>query len=69
VGGITDAATAGEKLDAGATLVQVYSGWIYRGRSSLLKWHARWRGIEPPRRKQPRERGCLQRQNAVSLPA
>jgi dihydroorotate dehydrogenase len=31
VGGITDAATAGEKLDAGATLVQVYSGWIYRG--------------------------------------
>lgn len=31
VGGITDAASAGEKLDAGATLVQFYSGWIYRG--------------------------------------
>lgn len=31
VGGITDAAGAGEKLDAGATLVQVYSGMIYRG--------------------------------------
>ena len=31
VGGISDAASAGEKLDAGATLVQVYSGWIYRG--------------------------------------
>lgn len=31
VGGIADAASAGEKLDAGATLVQVYSGWIYRG--------------------------------------
>lgn len=31
VGGITDAASAGEKLDAGATLVQVYSGIIYRG--------------------------------------
>ncbi|WP_221030300.1 quinone-dependent dihydroorotate dehydrogenase [Actomonas aquatica] len=31
VGGITDGATAGEKLDAGATLVQVYSGMIYRG--------------------------------------
>ena len=31
VGGITDAASAGEKLDAGATLVQVYSGMIYRG--------------------------------------
>jgi dihydroorotate dehydrogenase len=31
VGGVVDAATAGEKLDAGATLVQVYTGWIYRG--------------------------------------
>lgn len=30
-GGITDAAGAGEKLDAGATLVQVYSGLIYKG--------------------------------------
>ena len=31
VGGIMDAAGAGEKLDAGATLVQVYTGLIYRG--------------------------------------
>ena len=31
VGGITDAVSAAEKLDAGATLVQVYSGMIYRG--------------------------------------
>jgi dihydroorotate dehydrogenase len=31
VGGITDGASAGEKLDAGATLVQLYSGMIYRG--------------------------------------
>lgn len=31
VGGISDAATAGEKLDAGATLVQVYTGMVYRG--------------------------------------
>ena len=31
VGGITDAAGAAEKLDAGATLVQVYTGMIYRG--------------------------------------
>jgi dihydroorotate dehydrogenase len=30
-GGITDTASAGEKLDAGATLVQVYTGMIYRG--------------------------------------
>jgi len=31
VGGITDGASAAEKLDAGATLVQVYTGMIYRG--------------------------------------
>ena len=31
VGGITDEASAAEKLDAGATLVQVYTGMIYRG--------------------------------------
>ena len=31
VGGITDADSAAEKLDAGATLIQVYTGMIYRG--------------------------------------
>jgi dihydroorotate dehydrogenase len=31
VGGITDVEGAAEKLDAGATLVQVYTGMIYRG--------------------------------------
>jgi dihydroorotate dehydrogenase len=31
VGGITDVTSAAEKLDAGATLVQVYTGLIYRG--------------------------------------
>ncbi len=31
VGGIMDPASAGEKLDAGATLVQLYTGLIYRG--------------------------------------
>ena len=31
VGGITDAEGAAEKLDAGATLLQVYTGMIYRG--------------------------------------
>ena len=31
VGGITDVAGAAEKLDAGATLVQLYTGMIYRG--------------------------------------
>ena len=30
-GGIMDAESAGEKLDAGATLVQLYTGLIYRG--------------------------------------
>lgn len=31
VGGIEDATSAGEKLDAGASLVQIYTGMIYRG--------------------------------------
>jgi dihydroorotate dehydrogenase len=31
VGGIMDEASAGEKLDAGASLVQLYTGLIYRG--------------------------------------
>jgi len=31
VGGITDIESAAEKLDAGASLVQVYTGLIYRG--------------------------------------
>lgn len=31
VGGITDTSAAAEKLDAGATLVQVYTGMIFRG--------------------------------------
>jgi dihydroorotate dehydrogenase len=31
VGGISNAASAGEKLDAGATLVQIYTGMIFRG--------------------------------------
>ncbi|BET68474.1 quinone-dependent dihydroorotate dehydrogenase [Opitutales bacterium ASA1] len=31
VGGIDDAVSAGEKLDAGASLVQVYTGMIYAG--------------------------------------
>lgn len=31
VGGISNPESAGEKLDAGATLVQIYTGLIYRG--------------------------------------
>jgi dihydroorotate dehydrogenase len=31
VGGIMNGASAAAKLDAGASLVQVYSGLIYRG--------------------------------------
>jgi len=31
VGGITDGDSAAEKLDAGASLVQVYTGMVYRG--------------------------------------
>lgn len=31
VGGVDSPETAGAKLDAGASLVQVYTGWVYRG--------------------------------------
>ncbi len=31
VGGIDSAESAGEKIDAGASLIQVYTGWVYRG--------------------------------------
>src|SRR5690606_41517482 len=31
VGGITDGATAGAKREAGASLVQLYTGLVYRG--------------------------------------
>ena len=34
VGGIEDGASAREKVDAGADLVQVYSGMVYTGRAS-----------------------------------
>lgn len=33
VGGISDAASALEKLDAGAVLIQLYTGFVYRGPS------------------------------------
>lgn len=31
VGGIHSTRDAGEKMDAGASLVQIYSGWVFRG--------------------------------------
>jgi len=31
VGGVNSAESAGEKLDAGASMVQIYTGWIYKG--------------------------------------
>lgn len=37
VGGISDAASAKEKLDAGAALVQVYSGFIFEGPALVRK--------------------------------
>jgi len=37
VGGINDAASACEKLAAGATLLQVYTGYIYRGPALLAE--------------------------------
>ena len=37
VGGIMDGRTAAEKVDAGASLVQVYSGMVYRGPSMPIE--------------------------------
>jgi dihydroorotate dehydrogenase len=31
VGGIDSPEAAGEKMDAGASMIQIYTGWIYRG--------------------------------------
>jgi dihydroorotate dehydrogenase len=31
VGGIDSVQAAGEKMDAGASMVQLYTGWVYRG--------------------------------------
>jgi dihydroorotate dehydrogenase len=31
VGGIDTVQAAGEKIDAGASMVQIYTGWVYRG--------------------------------------
>ena len=31
VGGIDSPEAAGEKMDAGASMVQIYTGWVYRG--------------------------------------
>lgn len=33
VGGVDSAESAGEKMDAGASMVQLYTGWVYRGPS------------------------------------
>jgi dihydroorotate dehydrogenase len=51
VGGIADARDAAEKLDAGATLVQVYTAMIYRGpflAAELAKGVADRQRIYPP---------------------
>lgn len=49
VGGICDVHAAGRMMDAGASLVQIYTGWIYRGpffprevASALSPRHSSW---------------------------
>jgi dihydroorotate dehydrogenase len=37
VGGIDSAESAWERITAGASLVQLYTGWIYRG-PELVAW-------------------------------
>lgn len=50
-GGIVDEVTAGDFMDAGASLIQIYTGWIYRGPffpkrlAKALSWkHSNWIG-------------------------
>lgn len=40
VGGIGDAASSREKLEAGAELLQIYTGYIYRGPRLLREMSA-----------------------------
>ena len=37
VGGVDSPESAGEKMDAGASMVQLYTGWVYRGPSLAPK--------------------------------
>ena len=47
VGGILSGADAQEKIDAGATLVQIYTGLIYRGPDSSPNAHGRSLHTDP----------------------
>jgi dihydroorotate dehydrogenase len=48
-GGICDADSAREKLDAGAQLLQVYTGYVYRGPALLRQILGPARPDEAPR--------------------
>ncbi len=47
VGGITSGADAAAKIDAGASLVQFYTGMIYRGPALIGECVAAIRGTRP----------------------
>ncbi len=47
VGGITDGASAAEKIRAGAKLVQIYTGFIYRGPELIREAVEAIRALEP----------------------
>ncbi len=51
VGGISDGASAAEKIEAGASLVQIYSGFIYRGPALIAEAAQAIADLQsPPRR-------------------
>ena len=56
VGGILTGADARAKIDAGASLVQMYTGFIYRGPSLIAQARRAVRGIEAPARDEAVER-------------
>ncbi len=55
VGGILSGADARAKADAGASLVQVYTGFIYRGPSLVTQARRALQGVKAPARDESRE--------------
>ena len=69
VGGIMSGDDAREKIAAGATLVQIYTGLIYRGRSSSSRSPRRWRSANALAKRVTRAAPRPCRRRRTSLPA
>ena len=65
VGGIDSAEAAGERIDAGASLIQIYTGWVYRGPFFAAEL-ARALKARDEDWIQPEDRADLAQRNAIS---